>query len=319
MKAKKDNINKKEEKEKKKKIANDKKIAKKQYKQEMKIKNKKKRKAINFLIFLLILIAVAVAIFFIGWINPKLKANDYLVISSKTSGFEEKVYSNEDFIWMWKKLIPTNVTTYKYTISEQSTTIDVKGSLPSGKVYSLMLDGDPNMDFQIKINARYKLNKDELINMAKKGVTEEEIETLYKNFNEDFTDNTVNFIQKNSINKEFVSTIAIDFEKLAQSIEENSKKTNPEIVFTKMNIQNINMPDLALYFKARDLYLKSLEKTSVARLKKLQESAEETVVKESQLAGLKELGELLNKYPVLMDYLKVFSSTDKSFENILPY
>lgn len=284
--------------------------AKKQKKEARKQKRSKGRKIFTFFFVLLILAGSAVAVFFIGWVHPPLTANQYAVIFSKTGGYRESPLRADEFLWMPEKLLPTNTTVLIYSVEPKTCSVDVEGKLPSGDIYSMLIEGSPSFAFRFSCRLTCRLNPNRLIDLAREGILPEQTDSLIAEFEKDFQPMIIDLIQKKSTDTEFVSLIGSDFAKLQEVLTEEIETRNPNIDVTKLIVNSISLPDIRLYEEARNLYFQTVRNVPSERLERLQKEVTEGTAQLMKFQSLEELARLLEKYPILMEYAKINPTLD---------
>lgn len=279
--------------------------AKKQKREQRKLKRSKGRKVFTFFFILLILAVVTVALFFIGWVHPPLNSNQYAVIFSKTGGYRSTPLKADEFLWMPERLLPTNTTVLIYSVEPKSCSIDVEGKLPSGDVYSMLMEGSPSFEFRFSCRLTCRLNPDRLIDLAQEGILPDQSEELIAEFKKDFQPMIVDLVQSKSTDPEFVAMIASDFSKLQEFLINEIETRNPNIDVTKMIVNSVSLPDVKLYEEARNLYFQTVKNVPPQRLERLQKEVTEGTAQLMKYQSLEELARLLEKYPILMEYAKI--------------
>jgi len=242
--------------------------------------------------------------FFFGWAQLNVPLGSYGVISSKTHGVDAKLVQSGEFRWVWYKLIPTNVQIAVFRIDPQRFTLDIKNSLPSGSAYASFA-GLSSADFiwELKANVSYRLDPDKLIEVvSKNSITNQEgleihlketgkkIEALFiRTLSSDETDNArLEKILAGNSDREFEKDVASHF---------------PEIMEFSYTIETAQFPDFTLYRQVRILYEEFLVKQREVVAVSFGRSAESRIAAQLRFDELDRYGELLTKYPVLINYL----------------
>lgn len=279
--------------------------AKKQKKEERKRRRSKKSKIFSFFFILIVLAGASAAVFFIGWIHPEMTSNQFAVVFSKTNGYRDTLLKADEFLWMPQRLLPTNVTVIIYTAEPKTASVNVSGKLPSGEIYSLLIEGNPSFEFRFDCRMTYRLNSENLIALAKEGILPDQTDALLSEFEKDFQPMVVDLIQKKSADAEFVSMISSDFNRLQDVLIEEIEKRNPNIEVTRLIVNSVSIPDIRLYEEARELYFTAIQNPPADRLQRLQREVTEGTERLMQFQTLEELAKLLEKYPILMEYAKI--------------
>ena len=103
-----------------------------------------------FVSFFIILIFCGVC-FFIGFVQFHIPQGNYGVMVSKTSGWDKDVITPGKPVWKWEKLLPTNAIVYNFSVVPHSKTYKYQGNLPSGELYSMLLEGTPDFKYEVEI------------------------------------------------------------------------------------------------------------------------------------------------------------------------
>lgn len=101
----------------------------------------------KFFICLLILFLSASAIFYIGWVQIKVKPDTIGIIVSKTNGIEDEPVVNGQFYWSKLFLLPTNAILKTFSVKPLNTEKTVSGQLPSGELYTSIYNSSNNFNY----------------------------------------------------------------------------------------------------------------------------------------------------------------------------
>lgn len=267
----------------------------------------------KFLFSLLLLIIAGGVAFYFGWIQLQLPADSYGVIFTKTDGFEHAVVKPGAFIWRWQRLLPSNLTLYTYELKPQETTLTMGGTLPSGTLYSQYLQGKPDFSYKIKISISYMLKADALPGlMMNDSLTPKTLHTWYADFNKRCTAEAQNYISAQATSGDVLTA---GFGSLQPGLLADLGKKFSDVHFTSLSPETVQLPDLALYQKAKEQYFAIMD----AEQKTLTQAAV-TKTNLDQLATqridmLRRFGELFNQYPILLKYLELDPSKR---QNVIP-
>lgn len=267
----------------------------------------------KFLVSLLLVVIAAGVAFYFGWIQLQLPADTYGVIFTKTNGFEQNVVKPGTFVWRWQRLLPTNLTLFTYQLKPQETTLTSEGTLPSGALYAQYLEGKPDFSFKLKISISYLLDPSALPGlMMNNTLTPKTLGTWYAAFAKRCDAEAQNYISAQAASG---NVLAHGFGSLQPGLLKDLQKSFPEVRFTSVTPDTVQLPDLALYEKAKQQYFAIMD----AEQKALTQSAV-TKTNLDQLATqridmLKRFGALFNQYPVLLKYLNLDPSKR---QNIIP-
>lgn len=270
------------------------------------------------IIILVVLLLLAGAAFFAGWIQLLLPAETYGVIFTKTGGLDNKVVYPGEFSWRWERLIPTNLTLYKYKLTTYKLESTFKGTLPSAETYSSVLQEKPDFSYEIKLAAALRIRPEKLVDLtSEKKITPDNLEDFLKSRADTFAKRFFEIILKSPEGApgETITAAALT-EKFKQSIPDFF----PELEITDLAVLNIKLPDMELYSRARESYFRIMaareasQAEIAARVMAEQEVHYLNQQREIEnLELLRQYGELLSKYPILIKflYLKYLEDWDK--------
>ena len=270
------------------------------------------------IIILVVLLLLAGAAFFAGWIQLLLPAETYGVIFTKTGGLDNKVVYPGEFSWRWERLIPTNLTLYKYKLTTYKLESTFKGTLPSAETYSSVLQEKPDFSYEIKLAAALRIRPEKLVDLtSEKKITPDNLEDFLKSRADTFAKRFFEIILKSPEGApgETITAAALT-EKFKQSIPDFF----PELEITDLAVLNIKLPDMELYSRARESYFRIMAAREASQAEiAARVMAEQEVHYLSQqreienLELLRQYGELLSKYPILIKflYLKYLEDGDK--------
>ncbi len=273
-------------------------------------------KKIRNIFVLIILLLMAAVIFYLGWIQIHLDENTYAVAFTKSAGYGERVYKPGAFSWSLQKIIPGNLKLIKVKILPRSFSFSKNGILPSGRVYGKFMTGEPDFSYSLSFSVSYLLKEESLPGLLQKNLIDPgSMEQFYG----DTKDKLTNLIQTAVFNKldetsksDYKDLLSIDFTNAASDA---LKETIPYISLINLTITSIEFPDIALYRKAKENYFNYLSSRTAIDAEAKQRAAEDEIREASKIELLKKYGDLLKKYPELVQVL----STDSSLRsNVIP-
>jgi len=260
-----------------------------------------KKKITGTLISFILFILAAGATFYFGWVQFELPENTYAVLFSKTSGYDKKILEPGEFNWKWERLLPTNSKIIKVKIENRSNKFEYEGTLPSNELYSSILPQKPDFSFKMSFSVSYSIDPEKLPLLIEEGtLNSEDIESFYNTIESEFIrivkDSCTNYFNDNFT----ISTSAyIDLENI---ILDKLKQRYTYINVRNLTISFIQFPDLLLYEKTKDLYYQILDKRKETEIATEKWAIESKVNLDTKIELLSKYGELLTKYPILIDY-----------------
>jgi len=258
----------------------------------------------KIIITFFILIILGGAGFLIGWVQLSVPPGSYGIIHSKTHGVDPQVVQSGEFRWVWYKLIPTNVQITVFRLETVKSAIDFNSSLPSGNSYAEFA-GLTAKDFSWNLSGEisFNIDPDKLISLvSQNNITDQENLDVYS---DDITRNMKIIILRTLTS---VDTDSVRLEKLLSGspdaeMEREIKNRFPEIRDFSFVIISAAFPDFVLYKQVRLLYEEFLTMQREYVTADFAKRAENHIETQLRFGELERYGELLTKYPILMDYL----------------
>ncbi|MDR1317675.1 MAG: hypothetical protein LBK13_12460 [Spirochaetales bacterium] len=261
----------------------------------------------KFVVLCIILLAAGGTVFYFGWVQIGIPAGNTAVIFTKTRGWEEKPVSPGTFIWRWEKLIPGNFTLYLYPDKIYTAEIVCEGNLPSADVYNLFLDGRPDFRYELRLTLSYRVREDSFPVLAgEQNVLPEGLEEWLGSV-------------RSGIGAKCAEAISALFEaageapvrpgaaekQILDALAGALETAYPSLEVTGIMPARISLPDTALYVKGRELYLEQVNGKKEAIRQSASQMMTHIQQEDERMESLRKYGELLTRYPILMDFLKI--------------
>ena len=265
----------------------------------------------KFLFTVFILIVLGGVCFFFGWVQLEVPVGSYGVIHSKTHGIDPEPVQSGEFRWVWYKLIPTNVKIAVFQLKSGKFPIDFNSSLPSGDSYASFA-GLSTTDFSwnLKGEISFSVSPDTIVSLSSRQnlLTQEELDTYMQETAQNIK---VMIIQT-------LSSIDADTQRLEKilsgggdtQLEQEIKSRFPEIRDFSFIITSAKFPNFTLYRQVRLLYEEFMDKQREIVSASFGRRAESHIEIQLHFMELEGYGELLTKYPVLLDYLALNQSKE---------
>ena len=263
----------------------------------------------KFIITLFILLILGGVVFFFGWAQFSVPPGAYGVISSKTHGIDPVPVQSGEFRWVWYKLIPTNVQILVFHLEPESTTINFSSSLPSGNSYASFAGLGADFSWEFKASVSFSLDPNMLIPL----VTRHNINSQH-----DLDAWKHDLVQKIEVMVlGILASPETDSERLEKilsgsvdvEMEKEIRNNFPEICDFSFVVQSARFPDFVLYRQVRLLYEEFLIKQREYVANAMGRRAENHIEAQFHFGELERYGELLTKYPVLLQYLALEKSS----------
>ncbi|MCQ2604602.1 MAG: hypothetical protein MJ215_06160 [Spirochaetia bacterium] len=270
----------------------------------------------KFIFWLIFLIILGGTIFYFGWV--RIPENSMGLGFSGVTGYDKEFMRPGQLNWRWQKLIPKNYSISTYTLEMQNTDIVVSNELPSGKIYSQILPGNPDFSYSVQYVVSYSLDEQTLYTMATSGqISDANLSAFYKETNkkiQNIGESALLNIVDDATSGENTTFDQQNFEeKLAKVIAESI----PEVKFSRISVVSSVFPDLELYKTGKKQYLELLAMKSTYTAEQEKKNADYTSEIEKRIEVLRKYGELLTKFPILIEYLKT-QNEQLLPENITP-
>jgi len=257
----------------------------------------------KFFFTLFILLVVGCIVFIAGWAQYKVPQGSYGVINSKTHGIDPQPIKSGEFRWLWYKLIPSNVIISVFNLDPVKFDINFNSTLPSGDIYAAFAGLSAHFSWELRATVSFSINPDMLTSFVSRYNIKDQAE--YETRLQDMAKNIENQIlsvfssgETDNVRLENVMSGKNDAE-----LEREIMGTYPEIRDFTFTVQSAKFPDFILYKEVRLLYEDYLKKQRESVTASFSRRAENHIASQLHFEELERYGELLTKYPVLLEYL----------------
>ncbi len=273
-------------------------------------------KKIKNVVLLIIFLLLSAGIFYLGWIQIHLDENTYAVAFTKSAGYGERVYKPGTFSWSIQRIIPGNFKLIKVKILPRSFSFSKNGELPSGNVYGKFMTGEPDFSYALSFSVSYLLKEESLPGLFRENlINPESMEQFYGVIEDKLTSLIQTAVLKKlneSSKSDYKDLLLIDFTDSAAALMQENL---PYISVKDLTVTNLDFPDIALYKKAKENYFSYLSSRASIDAEVKQKAAEDEIREASKIELLKKYGDLLKKYPELVQVLSADSSLRS---NVIP-
>jgi hypothetical protein len=257
----------------------------------------------KFFILLFILIILGGAGFFYGWVQFAVPPGSYGVMRSKTHGPDPQVIREGEFRWVWYKLIPTNVKIAVFTPEKVSRSVKSSGLLPSGGVYASLAGLEVDFSWEISGQFSFSLKGDALPSLAaRENISgDEDLRALENGLADRIEAYVLRLLV--SYGEDGGKMEALLVSGSTPELVESVEKAFPEIEGFSCLFRGLRYPDYALYRSIRSLYDDYLKQQEFSLKTDLSGEAVTRISSRLKLDELAKYGELLTRYPILLQYL----------------
>ncbi len=250
---------------------------------------------------LILLVIAAGTVFYFGWIQFQIPADRVAVVFTKTGGWDSVAVRPGTFHWRWENLLPTNLSLHLFDVSPRQVTVRTVGTLPSGDLYRRYLEGDVDFSYVVELSFRFRINPDTLPALvAAELLTPETLESWYEEQAAVVTRRAVDVID--SIFRDSEDGDGFSVSALSDELQRRLISDHPELEIVQITPVEVRLPDRELYAIARRIYREVIAARAGATAGAAAVAAGDEVRLESKLATLARYGELLNQFPVLLEY-----------------
>jgi hypothetical protein len=259
----------------------------------------------KFFIAFFILLVLGGTGFFFGWAQLKVPPGSYGVMRSKTYGIDDTLIREGEFRWVWYKLIPTNTDIQVYRPGWVEHRVNHRGVLPSADVYSSFAGVSADFSYEFDALFSFSIGPDSLIPLIRERNVQGQDEL------DAYTNTLARDIEQFILRR--MESLGEDEEELRRIMETGtSTKLEGEILSRfpyaggiSCRIPVIRFPDFRLYSQIRELYGDYLNKQREYMTAAISSNAERHIDSRFRLDELASYGDLLTRYPVLLEYLKL--------------
>ncbi|MDR0496978.1 MAG: hypothetical protein LBH42_05130 [Treponema sp.] len=258
----------------------------------------------KFLFVIILLIVLGGTVFFLGWGQLTVPPGSYGVMRTKTHGLESRTIQDGEFRWFWYKLIPTNAVTSVFTINPVKRAIKSSGNLPSGNVYATLAGLEADFSWEISGEINFSLKPEYLPEFTDRESINDD--AALREAEENLAIRIENLVLKQL--KNYADNNQLESFVLASSLpalNNEIQRSFPEIENLSCTIQLVRFPDYALYQSVKALYQEYLSWQNNVLSQDLVREAERRINSRIRLDELAQYGELLTRYPILVEYLTI--------------
>jgi hypothetical protein len=254
---------------------------------------------------LIILIAVGALGFFAGWAQLSVPHNTYGVLRSKTHGLHANVIKGGDFTWLWYKLIPNNTDIAVFDIKGQTVQVAASGELPQAETYSAFVGLKAGFSWQVSGSVSFSIDPGALPQLVDSLsiLNQSEFDNYVLQLRLQLTPFIEQRLTYYCEQPEALTQINADsaYEPLSADIQ----AAFPHISGLSCSLSVKRFPDYNLYNSAKAMYDDYISHQREILNAQINENAAGRIKSQFRLDELARYGELITKYPLLLDYLKL--------------
>ena len=257
----------------------------------------------KFLFFIILLIVLGGAGFFLGWTQLTVPPGSYGVLRTKTHGLDSTVIQDGDFRWLWYKMIPTNAEVSVFTLLPVRRSFRSSGALSSGQIYAEAAGLNADFSWEISGDLGFKIRPEYLPEMvARENISDDDsLRIIEGNLASRIENLIIQGLRAYTDDEDRLESIVFvhSLPELSSEIE----RSFPEIENLVITINVLRFPDFALYQSLRALYQEFLAFQNAILSEDIFQEAERRINTRIRLEELAQYGELLTRYPILLEYI----------------
>ncbi len=255
------------------------------------------------LVILILLLVIGGAVFYRGWVQILIPEDHVAVAFSRTSGWEPEVLRAGEFNWRWEHVPPGNMELYLFSRETHRLELSKSGTLPSGEVFRQYLEGNPSLDYNLRLELQVRLQDDELPGLAEdQGLRPDGIEAYLDELSTEVERFSLEFLSEYFGDAPEAETVSELLSEIEDELESLIQGRYAEIEVVSFRVRELELPDLALYRLGREIYLDIVEAQRDAIIDAQAELAVTEVTEAQKIEVLERFGRLLSDYPVLLEY-----------------
>jgi hypothetical protein len=267
------------------------------------------KKALGLFALLIILAGIA---FFFGWAQLPVPPGSYGALRSKTHGMDPELIREGEFRWVWYKLIPMNASTLIFRPNRVSVPVSVSGTLPLAATYAEKTGINADFSYHIEADLSFSVKPDSLPSLAlTRGLTDQAaLEDYEKSLAREIGFFARERLEAYAAQEEIAGGPAAygELRNASARLEGEISRAFPDVENLSYALRSARTPDFALYAAARSLYGDYLDRLKELLGVEIAGRAEQSVNALLRFEELEKYGELLTKYPVLLQYLEIIES-----------
>jgi len=271
----------------------------------------------KFLFVLIFLLILGGALFFLGWAQFTVPPGSYGVMRTKTHGLDPHVIRAGEFRWVWYKLLPTNTEISVFTIGPVKRSIRSSGVLSSGQVYAALAGLEADFSWEISGELVFNVNPAYLPKLSEReNISDDEgLRKAEENLAVKLENLVLEQLKAYASGDNDEKIESIIFGRTLPELNRDIEMQMPEIENFNCTIQALRLPDYTLYQSVRAIYQEYIARQNAIISQDVEQEADKRVNSRFRLEELSQYGELLTKYPILLDFLSVEQGINNSLNN----
>ncbi len=212
----------------------------------------------KFLVCSLILIIFCGAVFLIGWTQFRVSPGSCGIVISKTGGVSARPVVPGQFSWHWEFLIPTNARLAVFPVTPYTAGKTVTGTLPSGEVYGKSFGGSPDFSYRFEFLVTESVPPASLAELVRSSAVSDaaSLEKYMDGAAAAAAEAAAAYLLRRASESQGAESASLTARELLERTDVAAAFPGAEL--KSFSVSAADIPDYALYEKARALYLGGL-------------------------------------------------------------
>jgi len=255
----------------------------------------------KFFATVFVLAAIAGAALFLGWAQRGVPPGSYGVLSTRSHGVDPGLVVPGEFRWVWHKLIPTNSRVLVFRLGPVRREFRESGELPSARTYSAFLGAQEDFSWDISASVSFRLRPSALVPLVRDMglATQEDLARHEGDLADEIMAAVVGWARRGDGFAWEADALMRGGE--AHGLSREIERRFPSVSDFSLRVSSARLPDFAMYERARALHGEFLAQRLAEGL--AGGGAGDRLASAARIAELEMLGELLTRFPVLLEYL----------------
>ena len=260
-------------------------------------------------VWFIVLVVLGGAAFFFGWAQFPVPPGAYGVLRSKTHGVDPEVIREGRIRWVWHKLIPLNATTLVFAPNRVNALVAADGTLPLAATYAEKTGIAADFSWSIEADLSFAIKPGVLPSLTlTRGLADQAaLEEYERSLAREIDFFARERLASRAAREQFAGeeTPWGDLRAASERLEGEIGEAFAEVENVSFLVRKVRMPDFALYATARSLYGDYLDRQRELLRAEIAEQAELGINARRRFEELEKYGELITKYPALLQYLEL--------------
>lgn len=218
----------------------------------------------KFFVCLLLVALFAGFVFYLGWVQIKVKPQNVGVIISKTQGINKEPVVPGEFRWTNQFLLPTNAELKQFSIKPLFCQKVVSGQLPSGDLYTSIYNSGNNFSYKLAYSISVTVSPQAVVELySTNRITNQDDFELYLNGAADtIAQLATNYILEKLRENSKFRPESIRRDDLFRALKIYNEF--PEIELSEFAITESILPDFTLYTQLQNQFIQNQDKYFIA-------------------------------------------------------